>query len=438
MPSWRVRTRQYGITCTLVGLGLASVALLIATPLCAQDLRSTITELFTFGDCGAPLCLELGDEHGNHFIPAVTAGNETVIAFLTEAIGRAASSTPISATSSGATYTLVGGLPVRSSTSAGPIFAERAQTLGRGRFYLGSNLTGQQFTSLNGAPMDAILINFAHQDVGNPGEGDPEFENDVIQLTMNLDMSITVASLIATYGITDFIDLGLAVPFVRTSFTGSAEAQILPFGPSPLHRFGGTIDDPILRASTSAAGNASGLGDVVGRVKINVGQSNKYGAAILTDVRFPTGDEENLLGSGTTSVRALGVASAQFGSFAPHINVGYLARGGEFQSDAVVARLGFDNLMAPWATFAAELLSEWQVGETKIQLPGEIIFVAPFERRLAAISIPQRRDDILNAAMGFKFNVRGPMVVVTNVTFPLLDSGLQPDYFWTVGLEASW
>lgn len=421
-----------------VGLSLAGAALLAGAPLAAQDLRSTITELFTFGDCGAPLCLELGDEHGNHFIPAVTAGNETVIAFLTEAIGRAASSTPLSATSSGATYTLVGGLPVRSSTSAGPIFAERAQTLGRGRFYLGSNVTGQQFTSLNGVPLDNILINFAHQDVGNPGTGDPEFENDIIQLTMNLDMSIAVASLFATYGVTDFIDLGVAVPFVRASFTGAADAQILPFGPSPLHRFGGTIDDPILRVATDASGNSSGLGDIVGRIKINLGQSSRFGAALLTDVRFPTGDADNLLGSGSTSLRALGVASAQFGSFSPHVNVGYLARGGEFQSDAIVARLGFDNLMTSWATFAAELLSEWQVGENPITLPGDIIFTAPFERRVASVSIPQRRDDILNAAMGFKFNVRGPMVIVTNIMMPLLSSGLQPDYFWTLGLEASW
>lgn len=421
-----------------VGLWLAGAALLAAAPVAAQDLRSTITQLFTFGDCGAPLCLELGDEHGNHFIPSLTAGNQTVIAFLTEAMGRAASSAPLSASSSGATYTIVGGLPVRSSTSAGPIFAERAQTLGRGRFYLGANVTGFQFTSLNGAPLDNILINFQHQDVGNPGEGDPEFENDIIQLTMKLDMSITVASLFATYGLLDFMDIGIAVPFVRTSITGSADAQILPFGPSPLHRFGGTIDDPILRASTSASGNASGIGDVVARIKINLGQSSKFGAALLTDVRFPTGNEDNLLGSGTTSVRALGVASAQFGSFSPHINVGYLTRGGDFQTDAVVARLGFDNLVAPWATFAAELLSEWQVGSNPIPLPGEIVFVAPFERRLAAVSIPERRDDILNAAMGFKFNVRGPMVVVTNLMMPLLKSGLQPDFYWTFGLEASW
>lgn len=110
----------------------------LAAPLSAQDMRATITELFTFGDCGAPLCPNLTHEHGNHFIPVLTASNETVIAFFTEAMGRSAANTPLRSSSSGATFRLVGGLPVRTSTSGGPIFAERAQALGRGRFYLGA------------------------------------------------------------------------------------------------------------------------------------------------------------------------------------------------------------------------------------------------------------------------------------------------------------
>jgi len=40
---------------------------------------------------------------------------------------------PIATTSGGVTFRFEGGIPVKSSLSLGPIFAERAQTLGRGR-----------------------------------------------------------------------------------------------------------------------------------------------------------------------------------------------------------------------------------------------------------------------------------------------------------------
>jgi hypothetical protein len=412
-------------------------ALCLATPLRAQHLRDRITQLFTFGDCGAPLCLELDDEHGNHFIPAVTAGNQTVIAFLTNAIGRSVANTPLSATSSGATFSLVGGLPVRSSTSAGPIFGERAQTLGRGRFFLGANVSAVSFTTLNGTPLDNLVINFSHQDVGNPGVGDPSFENDVIRLRMTLDMSTTVLSLFLTWGILDFVDVGIAVPFVRTRIDGTSEAQIEPFGSSAIHRFGGDPVNPILRASTSASGTASGIGDVVGRMKINLGQSRRWGGALLAEVRFGTGEEDDLLGSGATNMRALAVGSAQFGSFAPHLNAGYVARSGDLQTDAVAATVGFDNLMTPWATLAVDLISEWQIGDNPIDLPGDIVFSAPFERRLPSILVPERRDDILHAALGLKFAVRGGTVLVLNGIAPLRKTGLQPDYIWTLGLEAS-
>lgn len=414
------------------------LALCLATPLSAQDdMRETINQLFTFGDCGQPLCLDLADEHGNHFIPSLTASNQTVIAFLTDAISQSAANTPLSATSSGATFTLVGGLPVRSSTSAGPIFGERSQTLGKGRFYVGANVNGLEFTTLNGAPLDRILINFAHQDVGNPGEGDPEFENDIIELRMNLDMSVTVASIFATWGVLDFLDIGVSVPFVRTRISGTSNAQIQPFGSVAVHRFGGTEQDPILRATTSSSGTSSGIGDVVGRVKINLGQGQTVGAALLADVRFATGDEDDLLGSGAGSVRAMAVGSAQFGNFAPHMNVGYLSRSGGLQNDAVLATLGFDNLMASWATFAADVITEWQVGDDPIELPGDIVFVAPFARRVAAVSIPRRRNNLINLATGIKFNVRGGTVIVVNAIAPLLKAGLQPDFIWTFGIEGS-
>ena len=94
----------------------------------AQDeagLRTRIQEeLFTFGDCGEPLCLDLSNVHGQHFLPSLAEGNDVVISFIADAIGNATLSVPLSATSSGATFSFEGGLPVRTSTSAGPMYGD--------------------------------------------------------------------------------------------------------------------------------------------------------------------------------------------------------------------------------------------------------------------------------------------------------------------------
>jgi hypothetical protein len=418
------------------------LALPLALPLAApaadaQALKPRLEQLFTFGTCGQPLCLDLDNFHGDHYIPSAASGNLTVIGFVTQAVANATANLPISATSSGATFSIVDGLPVRTSTSAGPVFAERPQTLGRRRFFLGTNVSGIQFTTLNGAPLDNLQLNFAHENVLDPRAGDPLFENDIIRTQLGMKLNLVAASLFATYGLTDFIDIGVAVPLVRVNFSGVNIAQIDPFGENPQHYFGGTSADPVLRATSAVEGTAAGLGDVVGRVKINLGQGRRYGAAILTEVRFPTGDENNLLGAGSTSIRALGIVGAQYGTFSVHANTGYIARTSELQNDAVLFTAGFDQLVNERTTVAFSLLSEAAVGDSPFTLPSPIDLEYPFVRSIQATSIPERSPDRMDASLGVKFSVRGGTVLVLNGTAPLKKAGLQPDYIWNAGVEIS-
>ena len=52
--------------------------------------------------------------------------------------------------------------------------------------------------------------------------------------------------------------------------------------------------------------------------------------------------------------------------------------------------------------------------------------------------MPPRDEDLLNLALGFKFNVRNGMVLVTNIMAPLYKTGVQSDIIWTFGIEGSW
>jgi hypothetical protein len=425
-------------------LALLGTAVLLAGtgPLTAQTPRTAITQLFTFGTCGEPLCLDLlpdtvsGVNHGTHFINATRTSGGTVISFLTTAIAISVSSTPISSSSGGTTFQFEGGVPVKTSTSAGPIFGERAQTLGRGRWFVGLGFSEVSYRRLRGVPLGGIVFNFTHEDrppldsVGNPA-----FERDFIQMKLDLDVSLLVAAFTATYGLSDRIDLGVTLPFVRTSVSGRSTAEIFLVGSDTLHRFDGTGANPVLIASSSAAGVASGLGDVEGHLKITLLHGEHIGVALVGSGRIATGDEENLLGAGSSSGRGLGVISARLGNFNPHGYIGYAVRGGASQTNSLEANVGFDNLLAPWATMALDVLGSWQVGASPITLPAPIQYDTPFPYTLDVTNLPSRRDNFMNLSMGFKFRTKRGIQIVTNAMVPLSDAGLQPGVMWTGGVE---
>ena len=407
-----------------------------ATPATAQGLRDKVANLFRYGDCGEPLCLQTqGNGHGDHFIPSTVTGNSAIIDFITGAIGVNVANIPVPATSGGATFHFVNGEPVKTSVSAGPFIGERAQTLGRGRVLVGASVTSIKFTTLRGVRLSDMRFDFTHQDEVPLGLGNPDFENDVIRTRTSLDVHLTVTSVYLTYGLADAVDVGISVPLVNTSLGGRSVAQIDPFGPNPLHYFGGTTTDPILRATAVTEGSATGVGDVTVRAKVNLNQTPLAGLSLLADVHLPTGSEEDLLGSGNMSMRGLGIFSSRIGGFSPHVNLGYLHRSGERENSAAVATLGFDQLLAPWATFAFDLLTEQQVGDSKLTVPTEITFTSPFVRTVPATTIPNSRDHITNVSLGFKFTTSRSLTVLTNAIIPASRGGMRPDATWTVGLE---
>lgn len=430
--------------------------LVLAAPLEAQGLRDQISQLFIFGPGQDPLFLAGTADpnnpasiqlHGNHFVPAAVAGNGTIISFITGAVSSNIADFPFSAASSGATFSFVGGVPVRTSVSPGPVFAERAQTLGRGRVLVGASYNSFHYRTLRGVDLRNILLNFAHANVDTPAcdsivgqdcapMGVPVLENDVMQFHLSLDLDVKVTSFVATYGVTDRLDIGLAVPIISTSLRGDSRAEIIPFGgPTAAHFFSGTPSNPVLTASRTVEGSAAGLGDLALRVKLNARQSPHASLSLLADGRFPTGSADDLLGSGHFSGRGLAILSGRYGAFSPHANVGYLFRSGAALNDAVIATLGFDHLMAPWATLAADLISQLQVGDTKLVVPSTVFIERPFRRTVQPTTIPNRRDDLVNGSFGMKFTTGAGITIVVNAIWPLNSGGLRPNVLWTSGLE---
>ena len=425
--------------------GMASATL--ATPALAQTttttgdrkLKDLLPGLFSFGDCGEPLCLagsaNAANGHGSHFISSAVGTNATILNFLGEAVGTGLSNIPISAANSGVTFSFEGGRPVRTATSAGPVFGERAQTLGRRRLLMGASVTGINYTTLRGRPLRDLNFIFTHQNVGDSLYGNPDFENESIGVNMSMDINLIISTAFLTYGLFDNLDVSVAVPWVNTRLRASSVGQINPFGPNGPHYFGGDAANPILRAVASVDGSASGIGDVAGRVKLNLSRTPKFGLSLLADARIPTGDEENLLGAGHSSVRGLVVASTQVGTFAPHLNAGYVQRSGQYGADGVLATFGFDQLVAPWATFAADLITESPVGNNSPPLPSEVSYDTPYRRTVNPTDVPRVKDRYASLSVGMKFTTANGVQLLTNAIVPLQRAGLQADAVWTFGLE---
>lgn len=416
---------------------IAVLLLPVAGALSAQTMSQRFQQLYTFGNCGQPLCLTVNESvHGEHFVPSVTQGEHNMLAFVTGSIGASLANLPFTAGSGGVTFHFENGAPVATSVSSGPLFAERAQTLGKGRVVAGANVNGISMDNIRGIPLHSLTTRFAHQNVGNAALGDPTFENDEIEVTTDLRLNLLVTSFFASYGLLDNVDVGILVPLVRTQMSGHSEAQVIPFEQPTPHLFG-TTTNPSEFADASSSGAATGLGDVALRVKANLHQGRAAGFAVVGDVRLPTGDTANFLGSGGTSVRVLGVVTGRSGNFAPHINAGYAYRNGHTQTNSVLATIGFDQLFSQSVTLAADVITDIQLGASKLVLPQPVIYDAPVRRRVDLTDIPDIRDNTIDGSVGLKSQFAGSYRAVTNLLLPLNVGGMRPRFIWTMGVERS-
>jgi hypothetical protein len=224
---------------------------------------------------------------------------------------------------------------------------------------------------------------------------------------------------------------------VHTSLTGRSTGQFFPFGVPTSHFFAGDSANPVLHASAATFDFATGLGDIAVRAKWSARSTETAGVAFMADARLPTGSEEDLTGSGHVSIRGLLLASARFGDFSPHVNLGYAMRSGTGRNDVILATGGFDQPLSDWATLAMDVVSEYQVGANALTLPGVVTYEYPATRTVTPTNIPNIKDHRMNGSFGFKFRTPGGPILVANALVPLRRGGLESRMIWTLGLDGN-
>jgi hypothetical protein len=390
---------------------------------------------------------------------------------------------PIGTPSGGFTYTFdpaLGSL-TRTSESFGPSFAERALTSGRGKVSVGFGYQYAAYDTFEGLNLrqrgpGGITFYIPHTDCCSPGTAQastpdgsrttPPFEGDLIEAQLALRLTTNTSIIVANYGVSNRLDIGVAVPFVRVALDASvlASLQRLSTGEDlSVHAFEGpNPDQHLFRMS----GVASGLGDIMLRAKYAFTPERALGLAAAVEARVPTGDESNLLGTGGVQTRILGIASLNRGPVSPHLNVGYTfsSKGslpGATLSDEISATAGFDAAVNPRLTMSFDVLSRTLRDAGRMRLSEKT-----FEYALAGtgsgsggggggggggrpttpvvetqrttrteLQFVQGDLQLYLGAAGIRFSPWRTVLVTANLLFPLTDAGLRDRVTPVLGVD---
>jgi hypothetical protein len=232
------------------------------------------------------------------------------------------------------------------------------------------------------------------------------------------------------------------------------------FDPSIVPSCGSQV--PCLQGTFTNSGSAQGIGDVTLRGKYELYQGERFGFAAGLDLRLPTGEAENFLGSGATGVKPFAVVSYS-ARVSPHAEIGY-----EWNGDSILA----GDFVGPAATNSKRALPNrlvYTVGADvsivkrltgAFDLYGQRLFGVPelFSNPytdlgkcsdIACTSLaagtahpnlgvrPNTDYNIINASVGLKYKLVHNLVLTGNVLLKLNDSGLRATAIPLVGASYS-
>jgi hypothetical protein len=231
------------------------------------------------------------------------------------------SALPTATAVSGTGVSFVGGVGVfgaSATESLGTILTQRAETIGKHKFFASFNYQRFGFGSIDGVRLKNLQTVIPLQ-TGNPGS-----TSAYILSQNSLSLRVDQYTAIASFGITDRLDLSLVVPFstvrlnakaVRTAYfvsnNGTVSAPVTV--PSPIAGQGSLLFLP---------GRKTGPGDITLNAKYNAYKGEKTGLAVGTEFRIPTGDELNYLGTGAYGFKPYLILS-RHGRLTPNVNVAY-------------------------------------------------------------------------------------------------------------------
>jgi hypothetical protein len=317
------------------------------------------------------------------------------------------------------------GVPVEVTKSLGPLFGERADTLGKGRFDFQVVWSNANYKKFNGQKLSSLSANVPPT---LPQFAIPTGE----QLRIDLDVKVITnfVGFFGTYGLTDNWDVNILVPLIHNQIKAKSKATVVdangvpcfPVGSAPCSgayvidgASGPLSGDP---SKDSSSGDKTGIGDILLRTKYNFLKNHQIlpDLGVRGGISFPTGNEKNFMGLGEYKFEGLAVASKYYtspiGIIGPHVNTGIVLVNNESGQNLFTYVTGFDLAPIPVFAFSLDLLGRHELND-KDNIGKDIVDLAP----------------------GLKWAPYPNTLVQAAVQLPLnKNEGLRPDAVWTLGL----
>jgi hypothetical protein len=362
------------------------------------------------------------------------------------ALGTQIATLPFASPGSGFIYDFnaAAGVYQRSNDSFGPVLTERAETIGRRKLYIGFSYQYFSFDNVDGVNLHAFPGVLQHEK-----ETGALYEKDSITTLANIDLKLSQYTAVATYGLTDRLDISAAIPVVDAHFGLTSWATIQRVAPpSPIfgqaHYFDANDPNGSTKAVYAMNNSATGIGDITFRVKWAAYRGERSSISLLNDVRLPTGDALNFLGSGALGLHPFVAYSYSTRRLAPHVNVGYQWNGNSVLAgdvltgkksslpDAFTYAAGFDVAGTRHVTLSADFLGQELFNATRVV---RTTFTDALGRKFPETENQKSSLGLLSGAVGVKVNLTHTLLLTGNVIFRLNNAGLTAPVVPLVGLS---
>lgn len=313
------------------------------------------------------------------------------------------------------------GLLARTTTTFGPSFTERALTSGEGTISIGANFSSARFNKLGDFSLSSLPLT--------------SIKASALTATGNYSIRERSLDLSGIVGVTDNVDVAVVVPLVSVKVAGS----------SSLFNAAG-VDTRLAQTNTVF----SGLGDISALAKIRVfrfsgtGITDPGGAALLLNVRLPTGSRDNLRGAGFMRALVGGVFSMDRGRVRPHANAGFeywskgLSLAGNSQNVTIRHQVqyagGIEIEAAPKVTLIVDYLGQRIFGGGQV---GVVSSTSTSGLATDALALLPDAIDKMYLAPGMKINLKSKMLLSLNALVTMKNNGLHSRVTPFIGLILS-